>query len=69
MNLYAKLIGRIGDLVKNKRFIHRKEINDNSIRYVMQCPSCYLRIQYASQSGDFDDADSLAFLYEPFENK
>ena len=69
MKLYAESIGRIGVMVKNNRFIHRREINDYSIRHAVQGPSCYLRDQYASQSGDFDDADSLAFLHELFENK
>ena len=69
MKLYAKSIGRIRSLIQNKSGLHRREISDDSITYIVLCPSCYQSTQYTSQSGDLDDADSLAFLHELFESK
>jgi hypothetical protein len=69
MKLYAKSIGRIRSLIQNKSGLHRREISDDSLTYIVLCPSCYQSTQYTSQSRDLDDADSLAFLHELFESK
>ena len=69
MKVYAKSIVRIANMLQNKKFIHRREINDDSQSYAVLSQTCDLGNQYASQSDNLEDADSLAFLHELFGSK